>query len=325
MGVDLLYYRPWRGQFHSPLLSVWPIARTALGTLMCRKLFWVLYALGLLVFFMFFFGQFMLDWAETQIEGTSIQVGRVTGTSLLNLVRRGLRFLSGNQDTFRYFFSYQGTMLMVMLTLAGSVLVGNDFVFGSLPFYLAKPVSRWHYVLGKVLAVGVVVNLMTTVPALLLYVQYGFGNWDYFLDNDYFRNNPPGPGPGGPAGLELLLGILGYGLVLTVCLGVMLVALASWLRRTMPLIMVWTGVFLFLQLIARILVDPRVLALDRHWRLLDIWNSLCLVGNACLQIPPARRWGPQPELGWAIVVLGGVCLLCLSYLNLRTRAVEIVR
>ena len=43
---------------------------------------------------------------------------------------------------------------MIVLALAGSVLVGNDFRFGSLPFYLSKPLGRWHYVLGKCLAVG---------------------------------------------------------------------------------------------------------------------------------------------------------------------------
>ena len=54
-----------------------------------------------------------------------------------------------------------------MLALAGSVLVGNDFLHGSLPFYLSKPIGRWHYVLGKCLAIGVFVNLMTTLPAIL--------------------------------------------------------------------------------------------------------------------------------------------------------------
>ena len=82
-------------------------------------------------------------------------------------------------------------MVMVMLALAGSVLVGNDFQFGSLPFYLSKPLSSWHYLLGKCLAVAVFVNLMTTLPALVLFVQYGVLNrsepgrpaWDYFVQN----------------------------------------------------------------------------------------------------------------------------------------------
>jgi ABC-type transport system involved in multi-copper enzyme maturation permease subunit len=319
-GVNILYYRPWRGQFRAPAWAVWPIARVALGMLWRRKLFWVLYAVGLFVFLMFFFGQFLLDWAETQIPSTLV-IGRLRPGDLIARIRRVLKALSGSHETYKYFFSYQGTALVVMLTLAGSVLVGNDFVFGSLPFYLSKPVARWHYVLGKCLAVGVVINLMTTVPALVLYVQYGFGNWDYFLNVDYFR---AADGSGGPAGVLLLAGILGYGLLLTVCLSLMLVATASWVRRTMPMIMVWTGLFLFLPLVAAILVD--VLKYDERWRLLDMWNNLCLVGNTFLEIPEKdSRRGLQPDWYEALLVLGAVCVLCLSYLNLRTRAVEIIR
>ena len=49
---------------------------------------------------------------------------------------------------------------MIVLALAGSVLVGNDFHHGSLPFYLSKPIGRRHYVLGKCLGVGAFVNLI---------------------------------------------------------------------------------------------------------------------------------------------------------------------
>ena len=55
MAASLLHYRPWRGQFRAASLSVWPIARTALSMIFRRQLFWVLYAFGLLIFFMFFF------------------------------------------------------------------------------------------------------------------------------------------------------------------------------------------------------------------------------------------------------------------------------
>jgi ABC-type transport system involved in multi-copper enzyme maturation permease subunit len=315
MGVNLLYYRPWRGRFRPPGLSVWPIARVALGTFFRRKLFWVFYAWGLLIFLMFFFGQFLLDWALTQIPQAPLQSGARERLTVEFL--RGLSFLNGGRDTYRFFFAYQGNVLMPMLALAGAVLVGNDFTFGSVPFYLAKPVSPWHYVLGKCLAVGVIVNLLTTVPALALYLQYGLGNWDYFFDADYFGDR------GGPAGLPLLLGILGYGLVLTVCLSVILVATASWLRRTMPMIMVWTALFLFLPLVASVFVQ--VLRFDESWRLLDLWNNLCLMGNACLGSGRGWRPGPQPDLPEVVLVMGVVCILCLTYLNRQTRAVEIVR
>jgi hypothetical protein len=324
-GVNLLHYRPWRGAFHGPAWGIWPVARTALGMLLRRRLFWFLYAAGLLIFLMFFFGTFLLDWAQTQLTNTPFELSaaerKVRSQDLIRMAQRTLRVLNGSQETFAYFFMYQGAMLMVVLALAGSVLVGNDYNFNSLAFYLGKPISRWHYILGKCLAVGIVVNLLTTVPALVLYVQHGLDEWDYFTDPDFFWRTNSGVGP---AGLPLLLGVLGYGLVLTVCLSLMLVATASWVRRTVPLIMVWTTLFLFFRLLATILVDG--LHYDEHWRLIDLWNNLRLVGYSCLGIAQRRVVpSPQPQVHEAALVLGAVCLLCLIYLNLRTRAVEIVR
>jgi hypothetical protein len=323
--ANLLHYRPWRGDFHGPAWGIWPVARTALGVLLRRKLFWFLYAAGLLMFLMFFFGTFLLDWAQTQLTNTPFELSakerKVRSEDLVRMAQRTLRVLNGSQETFAYFFMYQGAILMVVLALAGSVLVGNDFHFGTLPFYLSKPLSRWHYILGKCLAVGVVVNMLTTLPALVLYAQHGLDEWDYFIDPDFFWHTNTGTGP---AGLPLLLGVLGYGLLLTVCLSLMLVATACWVRRTMPMIMVWTTVFLFLRLLAALLVDG--LHYDEHWRLIDLWNNLRLVGYSFLQIPQARVVPPpQPQVYEAALVLGALCLICLTYLNLRTRAVEIVR
>src|SRR5438552_4654286 len=64
-SLALLHYRPWRGQFYGPAWSAWPIARIALVMIFRRKIFWVLYALALTMFLLFFFGQYMLAWAET--------------------------------------------------------------------------------------------------------------------------------------------------------------------------------------------------------------------------------------------------------------------
>ena len=48
-------------------------------------------------------------------------------------------------------------MVVVTLALVGTALVGSDFAARSVPFYLAKPISRWHYIGGKCLAVAAIV------------------------------------------------------------------------------------------------------------------------------------------------------------------------
>jgi ABC-2 type transport system permease protein len=324
VSAGLLHYRPWRGEFRRPLVSVWPIARVALGLIFRRKLFWVLYALGLMIFLLFFFGQYLLAWAETQGAEASIPVMglREDPKKIVHILRHILK-LNGSAETYRNFFWYQGYIVMVVLALAGSILVGNDLQHGSLAFYLSKPISSWHYLLGKALAVGVFVNLMTTLPALILFVQYGLlDSWRYFLgDGSVIR--------AGPVQLwlpvnPLLPGILGYGLLLTVCMSLMLVATASWLRRTVPMIMAWTTLFFFCRLLSGALVD--LLHYDPNWRLIDLWNDTYLVGNIMLGIEPSDiRPAPQPDWYWGAAVLGGVCVSCLTYLILRIRAVEIVR
>ena len=166
-GVELLHYRPWRGSFHKSVVSVWPIARIALLMMFRRKLFWGLYALGLLFFLMFFFGQYLFAWAGTQLAESSISVMgiRAKPEELVYRLQRGLQ-LDGSAATYTNFFRYQGHMLIIVLALAGALLVGNDIQHGSLSFYLSKSLSRWHYLLGKCLAVAVFVNLLTTLPAI---------------------------------------------------------------------------------------------------------------------------------------------------------------
>jgi hypothetical protein len=322
MNVELLHYRRWQGHYRGPVWAVWPIARVALGMLFRRKLFWVLYAFSLLIFLMFFFGGLLMDWAIAEMPATIRMEGVSVPTErIVKWFREGSQVLNGSQATFRYFFRYQGLMLMVTLALTGALLIGNDFIHGSVPFYLAKPLSRWHYLGGKFLAVGVVVTMITTLPALGLFFQRGSQDWEYFWEPDYFLINGTGQGP---ASWPLLAGIIGYGLLLAVFLSIMLVAVASRVRRTVPLVLVWTTLFLFCRRLGSVLVDG--LQMDERWRLVDLWNSLHLVGSFFLQmdhtmVPPQ----PQPETWEAALVLVLVTLLCLIYLNRRTRAVEVVK
>jgi ABC-2 type transport system permease protein len=307
---DLLHYRPWRGTFRSPAAGVWPIARVALGLLLRRRLFWGCYAVGLLVFAMFFFGQYLLAWAQGQVGEGEVEVGgfgRTNPAHLIQLVKFFLK-VDGSGESYRTFFVYQGYIVVIVLALAGSLVLGNDLRCGSLPFYLSKPLSRWHYLLGKGLAVAVAINLLTTLPALALYVQYGLlESWDYFRDR-----------------ADLLFGILAYGLVLTVSLTLLLLALATWLRRTVPLVMAWTTLFFFLQQFSRLLVDG--LRFSPRWRLLDLWNDTTRIGTRLLHVQAgAGRPDLQPSWQEAALVLAGVSLACLVYLVRRIRAVEIVR
>src|SRR5205085_12446874 len=109
---------------------------------------------------------------------------------------------------------------------------------------------------GKCFAVGVLINLMTTLPALALFFQYGFlDSWDYFfrggrvLGSVQWHESILAIKASNP----LFFGILGYGLLLTCCLSLFLVATACWLERTVPMIMAWITPLLFFRLLANAL------------------------------------------------------------------------
>lgn len=119
------------------------------------------------------------------------------------------------------------------------------------------------------------------------------------------------------------VGILGYGAVLTVCLSLLLVATAVWVRRTVPLVMVWAGVFVLCRSLAAFLVNGQ--QFDPRWRLIDLWNDLYLVGAWCLGVEiDSKRAGEQPDTWLAAAVVAGVCAACLLYLRRRVQAVEVV-
>jgi ABC-type transport system involved in multi-copper enzyme maturation permease subunit len=304
----LLRYRPWRGTLRGPVTGAVALARASLRLLLRQRLLWGLFALGLLVFFFFFYAQYLVVWITTQLSTDTVRfLGfKVNAADVTKLL--GRLNLNGTDHTFGNFIWFQGYVLVIVLALAGSVLVGNDFFHGSLPFYLAKPIGRWHYVLGKCLAIGAVINLMTTLPAVVLWLQAGLlYDWQtYYLEN-----------------LHLLAGVVGYGLILTVSLSLLVVATAVWVRRTVPMVMVWMGVFGMLRLFAHGLVDG--IRLDPRWRLLDLWNNLYLCGLWCLRVDPETiRPQPAPAYWEAAVVVAGVAAGCLLYLRKRIQAVDIV-
>jgi hypothetical protein len=186
--------------------------------------------------------------------------------------------------------------------------VGNDFHHGSLPFYLSKPIGTWHYLLGKMLSAGGLIHLLTTLPALALYLQAGLlYDWQsYYLDN-----------------FPQLIGILAYGLVLHITLSLLLVTTAIWVRRTVPLVMIWSGLFVLCRSLGGFLVDG--LNFHPRWRLIDLWNDMYLVGLWCLQAErKTEMLGNQPEIWLAGLVLVALCGGCLLFLRNRVQAVDIV-
>ena len=84
----------------------------------------------------------------------------------------------------------------------------------------SRGIDRRHYLLGKWLGLAAVISVLTVLPAIMLFVQYGMyrSNLDYWLEYWWMP-----------------LTICGYGLVMCLVLGLSVLALSVYLRRTAPI------------------------------------------------------------------------------------------
>ena len=293
MTLESVRYRGWSQQLRPTWLSCWPIARTGLILVLRRKMFWFFLAMALFNF-LFLFATIYLK-AQIRAQNPGFQ----------RFLDRVLSNVTGTGETYRDFMFAQGTVTMLLLAFAGALLVGDDLQHGGVMFYLSRRLGRWHYVVGKLLSIGLLVSMTTTVPALILYIEYGL----LMNSISYFQEN-----------LGILRGILGYGLVMAVSLSLLLFALTSWLRDTVPVVMSWACVFVLLPALGRLLAGVYD---DRYWELLILWQDVRLLGTWCFGgIDNARE---IQLLHPAIAVVVGVCIVSTVALIPRVvRAVKVV-
>ncbi len=293
MSVDSVGFRGWSEQLASPWLASWSIARTGLLLVLRRKLFWILLGLALLNFLF----MFALIYLKAQLSAQNPAIER--------FVDRILTSVTGTGDSYLNFMFLQGTVTMLMLAFAGEVLVGSDFQQGGLTFYLSRRISRRHYALGKLLGIGMLVSITTTIPAVILFIEYGA-----MTDSlTYLREN-----------WRILLGILGYGTVMATVLSLVLFALAAWLQKTVPLVMAWAALFVLLPVLGRILSRVQD---EESWLLIMLWRNLRLLGSWCFGSVDA---GEETELiGWAASVVLIVCAASVAAIIPRLRAIRVVQ
>ncbi len=296
MGIDTAHYHGWSGPLRSPWFACLAIVRVALLQVFRRKSYWVVLALGLL--------NFLLFWSI--IYGvTQFQIPREFQEELLEGFGFSSQPAAGRDSGYINFMSRQSIVVMILLAFSGSLLVGADFRMSSLPFYLSRRIDRRHYIVGKLLAVSVVVSLLTTVPALLLFIEYGV----FTSSLDYWRNN-----------WHVVISVLVYGAVLCAVMSIWLVTLSAYLQRMAPIAITWSSLFVMLGSMARWLSEGRE---NIYWHLLDPWRDMRYVGKLC--------FGAEFESGderlvawWALAILVATCVVAVVALVHRVRAVDVV-
>jgi ABC-type transport system involved in multi-copper enzyme maturation permease subunit len=263
--------------------------RVGLVLIFKRWVFWILIGLGLLNFLFHFAFIYLKATLSVQNENIAkfLDGYKVTGTG----------------QAYADFMFAQASICALLLAFAGSTLIGSDYRQGGMIFYLSRRIGRWHYIVGKLLTIASVVTIVTTLPALILYIEYGTlsNSFRYFIDNP-----------------NVLRGILGYGLVLAVVQSLMIFAIAAWVPRTVPLVMTWLGIFVLLKGLADAM---RAIDGNRYWLLLGFWDDMHRIGRWCFGSLDETR---IPTAGYCLAVLTAVCLVSLILIVRRVRAVEVV-
>jgi ABC-type transport system involved in multi-copper enzyme maturation permease subunit len=295
MGIDVAHYHGWQGRLHSPWYASLAMVRIALLQVFRRKSYWIVLFLG--------FAQFLVYWsiiyAVTQMRwpldvrqqalqqfGFSAQVG------------------AAQESGYIQFMDRQNIVVMILLAFSGSLLVGSDFRQKSLPFYLSRRIDRRHYIAGKLLAVSSLITIITIVPALLLFVEFG----SFTASLDYWINNRHVP-----------LAILAYGAVLCVVNSILLVTMSAYLQRLAPIAIAWSSLFVMLGRLSKYLHESSQAA---AWQLLDPWRDMRMVGRLCFGTFDSAA--DRTLAWWALLVLVAVCALSLALLARRVRAVDVV-
>jgi ABC-type transport system involved in multi-copper enzyme maturation permease subunit len=96
-------------------------------------------------------------------------------------------FLAVTPETFRDFLQQQQFFVFVFTVYVGSGLIANDRRANALQIYLAKPLTRAEYVLGKLAILMAFLLFVTWVPAILLLLTQAIlaGSFTFIVDHIY--------------------------------------------------------------------------------------------------------------------------------------------
>jgi len=295
MGIDNVNYHGWNGRLRSPWLACLAIVRVALLQVLRRKSYWLVFGLALM--------HFLLIWAVIYAV-TQFDLPPRAQELFVEAIGFSAETEKVHESGYIQFMNRQNLAVMMMLAFSGSLLVGADFRLKSLPFYLSRRIDRRHYIIGKLLAVSAVIMMITVVPALLLFIEFGAFTSSYHY---WFSN------------WKVATSILGYGAVMCVVLSIWLVSLSAYLQRMAPIAITWASLFVLSKLLVKQLASMRD---SEYWALLDPWHNIHAVGRLCFGVYTERH---ELDMAWAsFIILAFLTTIALAALVHRVRAVDVV-
>jgi ABC-type transport system involved in multi-copper enzyme maturation permease subunit len=211
-------------------------------------------------------------------------------------------FLALTPETFREFLDQQQFFVFLITVYVGSGLIANDRRANALQLYLAKPLTRAEYVMGKLAILMSFLLLVTWVPGiLLLIVQALFAGSFSFVRNNLF----------------LFPAITLFAFLQVVMVSAAMLALSSLSNSSRYVGILYAALVFFSQALFNVL---RFVTGGSTVAWISFDANLDQIGNAIFRLPP------RYETPWVVSLLMVVALIVVSGLVLekRVRGVEIV-
>jgi ABC-type transport system involved in multi-copper enzyme maturation permease subunit len=153
---------------------------------------------------------------------------------------------------YSFFFKIEMFLIMLSVVVAGPGLISRDLRFNALPLYFSRPLTRFDYFLGKLGVIGALVAAVAVGPALFAYVIGVCFSLDFSVVKDTYR---------------VLLGAIAYGLVITLSVGTLMLALSSLSRRSLYVGIAWFGLWWISEAVAGILTGIHLEMVDQEIRM----------------------------------------------------------
>jgi ABC-2 type transport system permease protein len=185
---------------------------------------------------------------------------------------------------FSIFFKAEMFFIMLLAVVAGPGLISRDLRFNALPLYFSRPLTRLDYFMGKLGVIGALVALVAVGPALFAYVIGVCFSLDLGVVKDTYR---------------VLLGALAYGVVITLSVGALMLALSSLSRRSLYVGIAWFGAWWISGAVGGLLttIHRESIRMESFDREISAWlqENPPPAGVRMFRHFPETRWDPKTQ------------------------------
>lgn len=205
-------------------------------------------------------------------------------------------------EFFLIYLSVQSFFAFILTAFVGPGLISTDLSNRALTLYLARPFSRFEYVIGKMSVLLILLSSITWIPGLILFgVQTGLAGGSWLLHN-----------------LWIAWAIFAGAWIWSLVIALLALALSAWVKWKIAAGALLVGVFF----VGSGLGQAINAVLDVRWgRLINLSDVFAAVWSSLFRM----REGPDISPTSAWMMLAFICAGCVWLLYRKLRAVEVVR